>query len=638
MARYELLERIGVGGMAEIFRGTAIAGSGFEKPVAIKRILPHLSEDLRFIELLIAEAKILSELHHRNIVQIFDVGLGDDGQYFLVMEFVDGTDLKGLYEQLFEGRRLPVEVALHICSELCEALEHAHLAKGADGKTLGLVHRDVSPSNVLLSKAGEVKLTDFGIAKRVEEVTGHGGVRGKYAYISPEQAMNKHVDARSDVYSVGILLYELACGQRLFSGLADFDALREVREGRVRPAAEHIADVAPKLAEIIMRALSKDPADRFQSAGEFGSALRGYRYSQETEIADPGSEIASLVMREGRAPETLDPEFDDSFSLDDRAGTVVRIDTAAEFSLTDLSGLHQLVSSFPEPRIGAAGADTRDFDDMQTSTIDAKGMRATMPQTPGLGESKTANVGRLSQSAIDDEETIASSPAHSDSMSENEPTSLHARSDLAFNDQLMPGVGAAAEEIFGSSKGRAAVAQPRSAQGGGRAGSVPLEPGADSVPLGPLPGAGADSVPFLGRGDTPTEKNVFHGQVMPPGGGTALPNHYPGYSGRAPAALEAETRLRKIHMGLLGGALAVLAFVIAGHFLGDSDSANSASLKADGGMAPDGGPALDGGLLPGGSNSDPALAADAAPKKPRTRKGRRGKRRRGKGGNKRKQR
>ena len=113
MARYELLERIGVGGMAEIFRGTAIAGSGFEKPVAIKRILPHLSEDQRFIELLIAEAKILSELHHRNIVQIFDVGVGDDGQYFLVMEFVDGTDLKRIYQHLFDGRRLPVEVALH---------------------------------------------------------------------------------------------------------------------------------------------------------------------------------------------------------------------------------------------------------------------------------------------------------------------------------------------------------------------------------------------------------------------------------------------------------------------------------------------------------------------------------------------
>ncbi len=352
MAQYELLERIGMGGMAEIFRGTATAGGGFEKPVAIKRILPHLCKDQRFIELLIAEAKVLSELQHRNIVQIYDVGVDDDGQYFLVMEFIDGTDLKKVYQQLFDGRRLPAPVALHICSELCEALEHAHLAKDAEGKSLGLVHRDVSPSNVLLSKSGEVKLTDFGIAKRVEEATGHGKVKGKFAYISPEQAVNEHVDARSDVYSVGILLYELVCGQRLFSGLADFDALREVRLGRVRPSAKHVNDVAPELAEIIMKALHKEPDQRYASAGEFGLALRSYRYSLDTEITDPSAEIASLVQGEVRATD-LDESgenSDDDFGRG-HGSTVVRIDTAAEFNLTDLSGLHQLVTSFPEPKI-----------------------------------------------------------------------------------------------------------------------------------------------------------------------------------------------------------------------------------------------------------------------------------------------
>ncbi len=341
-----------MGGMAEIFRGTATAGGGFEKPVAIKRILPHLCKDQRFIELLIAEAKVLSELQHRNIVQIYDVGVDDDGQYFLVMEFIDGMDLKKVYQQLFNGRRLPTPVALHICSELCEALEHAHLAKDAEGKPLGLVHRDVSPSNVLLSRSGEVKLTDFGIAKRVDEATGHGKVKGKFAYISPEQAVNEHVDARSDVYSVGILLYELVCGQRLFSGLADFDALREVRLGRVRPSAKHVNDVEPELGEIIMKALHKDPDKRYASAGDFGSALRGYRYSLDTEITDPTAEIASLVQGHSSATE-LDESWDNS---DDDFGrgsgsTVVRIDTAAEFNMTDLSGLHQLVTSFPEPKI-----------------------------------------------------------------------------------------------------------------------------------------------------------------------------------------------------------------------------------------------------------------------------------------------
>src|SRR5215211_1340791 len=202
--------------MAEIFRGKAVAAGGFEKPVAIKRILPHLSQDRRFVELLIAEAKVLSLLKHRNIVQIFDVGLGDDGQYFLVMEYVDGKDMGAIQR----------------------ALESAHTSRGPDGRPMALVHRDVSPSNVLLSRAGEVKLTDFGIAKRAEsDATGHGAVRGKFAYISPEQARNEHLDPRSDVFSVGILMWELICNRRLFSGLDDLAALRAVRDPQVpRPS------------------------------------------------------------------------------------------------------------------------------------------------------------------------------------------------------------------------------------------------------------------------------------------------------------------------------------------------------------------------------------------------------------------
>src|SRR5262249_14944079 len=204
--------------MAEIFRGKAVAAGGFEKPVAIKRILPHLSQDKRFVELLIAEAKVLSLLKHRNIVQIFDVGLGDDRQYFLVMEFVDGKDL-GAVQRALEARRrrLAFDLVLHIGAEMCEALEHAHTARAPGGNPVSLVHRDVSPSNVLLSRAGEVKLTDFGIAKRAEQETQSGAVRGKFAYISPEQARNEPLDPRSDVFSVAILLWELICNRRLFS-------------------------------------------------------------------------------------------------------------------------------------------------------------------------------------------------------------------------------------------------------------------------------------------------------------------------------------------------------------------------------------------------------------------------------------
>src|ERR1700748_846195 len=266
--------------MAEIFRGKAVAAGGFEKPVAIKRILPHLSQDTRFVELLIAEAKVLSLLKHRNIVQIFDVGLGDDNQYFLVMEFVDGKDLGAIQRALEQKRRrIPFDLALHIGAEICEALEHAATARAPDGKSMALVHRDVSPSNVLMSRAGEVKLTDFGIAKRAEqESTGHGAVRGKFAYISPEQARNEHVDPRSDVFSVGILLWELVTGRRLFSGLGDMEALRSVREPTSPRPREVDGRLSPEIDQLIGSALARDRRGR-PTAGQLGQQLRSLRYS-----------------------------------------------------------------------------------------------------------------------------------------------------------------------------------------------------------------------------------------------------------------------------------------------------------------------------------------------------------------------
>jgi len=599
-----------MGGMAEIFRGIATAGGGFEKPVAIKRILPHLSEDQRFIELLIAEAKILSELHHRNIVQIYDVGLGDDGQYFLVMEFIDGTDLKQVYEHLFGGRRLPIEVALHICSEICEALEHAHNAKDQEGKSLGLVHRDVSPSNVLLSKSGEVKLTDFGIAKRVEEATGHGGVRGKFAYISPEQAVNQHVDARSDVYSVGILLYELVCGQRLFSGLADFDALREVRQGRVRPNARHVADVVPKMAEIIMKALSKDPDDRYASAGEFGAALRGYRYSLETEIADPAAEIAALVLREGRGPAREERPDSGNGDFDGGSSTIVRIDTAAEFNLTDLSGLHQLVTSFPEPKI----RDTSPSFDID-SLDDEKTIARANPLLNDLGDLGDATV-------------MQARPMPPVTL---DPTD-------AFHDRLLPGVGPSPEdELIEQTVPRTArpnpsppakLPKPKSPKSSFPDAALP-RPGRSktAAPL-PAPEPLPDVRPNLARAETPTERDVFHSHAMKPKASAAgIPDHYPGYAGRPAGFLdaEAEARRRRMRMGLIAGALAVFAFVIAGHFLGGDDTVRAERGGVDAGVANetvDAAPAAAAAVLDAGDAAPPAKVRKKRPrrKKRRTKK------------------
>jgi serine/threonine protein kinase len=360
VTRYELLDRIGVGGMAEIFRGKAVAAGGFEKPVAIKRILPHLSQDRRFVELLIAEAKVLSLLKHRNIVQIFDVGLGDDGQYFLVMEYVDGKDVGSVQRALETKRmRLPFDLCLHVGAEICEALEHAHTSRGPDGKPMALVHRDVSPSNVLLSRAGEVKLTDFGIAKRAESDATQGGVvRGKFAYISPEQARNEPLDPRSDVFSVGILLWELVCNRRLFSNLDDLAALRAVRE----PVVPRPTEVDPRLPreidQLLLTALARDKTRRFANCGQLGQRLRSLRYSLDDTVGDPATVLAKIiesteqVERESRQIAAIPSRGSDPFEQDGGEATVIRIHTADAFSAHDddqsLSQARMVIDRFEE--------------------------------------------------------------------------------------------------------------------------------------------------------------------------------------------------------------------------------------------------------------------------------------------------
>ncbi len=327
VSKYELLERIGVGGMAEIFRGRSLGVGGFEKLVAIKKILPHLGRDDRFVKMLIHEARINASLKQRNIVQIYDVGVGDDGEYFLVMEYVPGRDLAALIGALERNERftVPLDVALFIVGELCEALEHAHRATDADGKQVGLVHRDVSPANVLISYAGEVKLTDFGIAKKTDDASVVASIKGKFAYMSPEQAGAQPLDRRSDVFSLGIILWELTVGRRLFSGQSDFDALRMVREGKIKRPRDVDAKFDPRLDKIVMKALAHKVDDRFASAADLGAELRDLRLGLSSAI-EPSGELARMVR--AALPPTA-PEA--AVVAPVRQGTMVRIATAAGF-------------------------------------------------------------------------------------------------------------------------------------------------------------------------------------------------------------------------------------------------------------------------------------------------------------------
>lgn len=279
LGRYQLLEKIGSGGMADIYRAKFSGVAGFEKTVAIKKILPYWSSNQEFIDMLVEEAKILVQLSHPNIVQVFELNR-EGGDHFIVMEFVDGVDLRTLTNRVTSiGQVFPVDLTLYLLLQIGAGLQYAHDKKDRQHKPLGIVHRDISPQNILLSSDGEVKIADFGIARilgrTAETVT--GTLKGKFSYMSPEQALGKKVDLQSDIYALGILLYELLSGERLFKGSNDLETLDAVRNGVITfsPSAE--SRIAPELKAIILTALKKDPAGRYGSVVQFSRALDDWR-------------------------------------------------------------------------------------------------------------------------------------------------------------------------------------------------------------------------------------------------------------------------------------------------------------------------------------------------------------------------
>jgi len=276
--KYELLEKIATGGMAEIFRAASISVGGFRKEVALKRILPHMSTDAEFVSLFISEANLVVSLNHSNLVQVFDFGRVQSS-HFIAMELVDGRDMTQiLIKQSRRRRTVPLEVACYIISETLLGLEYAHTRRGPDGEPLSIVHRDVSPHNVLVSFDGMVKITDFGIAKARNRVSlGKPGlILGKFAYMSPEQAHGEDVTPASDVYSAGVTLYETITGRRLFYSEDPAHTLAKVRKPRVSPPSEYNPEVPPELDAIVLKALAPEPADRFASARDLADTLQAY--------------------------------------------------------------------------------------------------------------------------------------------------------------------------------------------------------------------------------------------------------------------------------------------------------------------------------------------------------------------------
>ncbi|MDB4972818.1 MAG: serine/threonine protein kinase [Myxococcaceae bacterium] len=283
--RYVLFDRIGRGGMADIFLARADTALGGSRLVVVKQILPALGHDPQFEQLLIEEAKLAAQLTHGNVVQVFDLGREDD-RLFIVMEYVEGYDLNQLLRAVSRAKLgLPAEFALLIIRETLRALDYAHRLKDAEGRIVGLVHRDVSPSNVLISFEGEVKLCDFGIARAFAAegeaigapavVPAQARIEGKSAYMSPEHARGEDIDARADVFAAGILLWELCAGRRMYRG-SEKDMLAQARRGSVPRLPDRKLPAHDQLQAVLDRALAKNREDRFASAQEFLSALEDY--------------------------------------------------------------------------------------------------------------------------------------------------------------------------------------------------------------------------------------------------------------------------------------------------------------------------------------------------------------------------
>lgn len=266
--QYRLLEKVAIGGMAELFKAKQMGLEGFQRIVAVKRILPHLATNSDFVTMFIDEAKLAAQLNHPNIVHIYDLGKTDES-YFIAMEYVEGRDLRSIMKESEPlGKTIPLSAAVYIAKKICSALHYAHTAKDSDGKQMKLVHRDVSPQNILISSSGEVKLVDFGIAKAASKAshTQSGALKGKLLYMSPEQAWGKTLDGRSDIFSIGTVLFEMLTSKKLFYGDSEMSILERVREAKL-PDFEQYREIIPlQLEKIIRKALEKDPDKRYRDA------------------------------------------------------------------------------------------------------------------------------------------------------------------------------------------------------------------------------------------------------------------------------------------------------------------------------------------------------------------------------------
>jgi serine/threonine-protein kinase len=370
--KYQVVRKVDAGGMAEVFEGVAEGLRGFSKKVAIKRVLPHLAQNTKFLAMFLDEARLSLHMNHANVVQVFDIGRSG-GTYFIVMEYVDGTDLKKIMERVRERKgRLPTAQSLYIVMEVCKGLAYAHELSDIEGNNLGIVHRDVSPPNVLISKQGEVKIVDFGLAKATSQLehTDPGVVKGKFAYLSPEAAWGKEVDRRADIFACGIILFELLTGHRLFLGENDVATVELVRRANVPPMQRDNPEVKPALEAIVRRSLAPDPTTRYQTCDEMAEDIASYLFEHGMKVT--GFDLRRMVttiaaeeeVAERARPSIIDQLIQEEMqrfaSLDDDEG------------LSPVDGADSPVDSGAQPLNPAGFEDPRGWvDDLKVNGSDS---------------------------------------------------------------------------------------------------------------------------------------------------------------------------------------------------------------------------------------------------------------------------
>jgi serine/threonine protein kinase len=307
--KYHLIERIATGGMAELFRAKLYGAGGFEKDLAIKKVLPHLVADTAFVQMFMDEAMITVTLNHGNIVSVMDFG-EIDGEYYLVMEFVDGVDLQSLICRSNEtSSPFPTSIACHIAHEICRGLDYAHRKVGADGKPLNIVHRDISPQNILISFEGEVKIADFGIARAASRIssTQAGVLKGKVAYMSPEQLLGQPVDNRSDIFAVANILYEMLTNHRPFEGVTPHETMALITRGVYTKPNKYNSKIPKKLSAVISKALEKNLKKRYRTAGEMAADIAALLH--EDRLYLDASTVAAFISTRlpDSRPKTVQP-------------------------------------------------------------------------------------------------------------------------------------------------------------------------------------------------------------------------------------------------------------------------------------------------------------------------------------------